>query len=514
MNTKKTNCWEYMLCGREPGGKNALDLGVCPASEDASFDGINSGKCGGRFCWALTGTLCEGKTQGTFAEKRDSCATCIFYKRVNAEEGTANLRTKFLRFVTSNGSLINNLGFKHIKKGTRFLFQGETGDEAYIIQRGACIELVEKEGELHPVGHRGEGDIVGMMSLITDEPRTIHVEAETDMDLWVIHRSILDHVSEKDPDLTIFLTEIIADRFDSKRPTADRTIGKYIATDIIGRGGYSIVYKGIHSKLKLPVAIKMLRHDLALQPDFLDLFHNEARIIASLNHENIVKVIDIEERYRTVFIIMDHLVGESLAELLRRLKKIPSQLAAVYIYQVCSALAYAGKKGLIHRDVNPKNIIILPDDRIKLIDFGLSCPSGTDDFYFGGELSYVPPEVLDGDPADERSDIYSLGTTFFEIVTGLKPYFSVKKSSLMEAIRNQDVPDPVTLLPDIPELQRKFIVKACQRDPDKRYQHASQALEALRLMVEDSVTQIPTVISSDQNQVTISLSYKNVHQDE
>jgi hypothetical protein len=93
------NCWEYMKCGREPGGEKAEELGVCPAVEDTSFDAINRGKNAGRFCWAVAGTFCGGKAQGSFAEKRESCLSCSFFNKVRAEEGTANLRTKFLRFV-------------------------------------------------------------------------------------------------------------------------------------------------------------------------------------------------------------------------------------------------------------------------------------------------------------------------------------------------------------------------------------------------------------------------------
>ena len=503
-----------MECGREPGGINADELGACPAVTDLSFNGINSGKCGGRFCWAVTGTLCGGKVQGSFAEKRDTCISCDFYKRVQAEEGTANLRTKFLRFITPQGSLLNSLGFKHIKKGARFIKQGEIGNEAYVIQRGACMEIVEKDGALHPVGHRGEGDIVGMISLLTEEPRTMHIEAETDMDVWVIHRDQFKEISTNDPDLNTFLTELIADRFDSKRPTAERTIGKYIATEIIGRGGYSIVYKGLHSTLNMPVAIKMMRHDLAMQPEFLESFHNEAKIIASLNHENIIKVFDIEEWYRTVFIIMEYLEGESLKAMLNRLKTIPSQLTASYIYQICSALEYANQKELVHRDINPSNIIVLQNDRIKLIDFGLACPSGTDDCYFGGALPYQSPELIDGDPPDIRSDIYSLGITAFELITGSPPFPSDNNKGIMEMIRYEDIPDPIERAPDIPALLRDFIIKACQRDPSERYQDMRQAMEAIHPLLLPNTYQSGFSGSLMQNQVSVRLRYDFKYQQE
>ena len=173
MGLKKQNCWKYMRCGREPGGKNADRIGVCRAATDVSFDGINAGKCAGRFCWGVTGTLCGEEIQGTFAEKRDSCLKCSFYQRVQAEESVVNLRSKFLRFMLPGGRspLTREMTFRHIPKGERFITQGEIGDKAFVIQRGSCIVVVEKGEELHPIGHRGEGDIVGMISLLTGESR-------------------------------------------------------------------------------------------------------------------------------------------------------------------------------------------------------------------------------------------------------------------------------------------------------------------------------------------------------
>jgi len=477
----KINCWEYKKCGREPGGEKADEFGVCPAADDASFCGINSGKCGGRFCWAVAGTFCGGKIQGTFAEKRDSCLTCNFFNRVQAEEGTANLRRKFLRFVFSNvkSPLLASLNYKHIKKGERFIVQGEVGDSAYIIQRGSCLVIVGKNGQLHPVDHRVEGDIIGMMSILTGEVRNAHVEAETDMEVWCLEKSQFEGISQKDPELLEFMTEVVADRFDSRRPTADRSIGKYIATDIIGRGGYSIVYKGVHAELKMPVAIKMMRHDLAMNAEFLKNFRNEAKIISGFNHENIIKIYDTKELFQTIFIIMEYLEGESLQDMLLRLKSIPAVLAADFLIQVCRGLDYAHHKGIVHRDISALNLLVQPNNRLKIIDFGLACPIGTDDMHMGGALPYLAPELLDGEPANKQSDIYALGITAYEMVTGTRPYPEDSASALMKIRHTQGIPDPAEKVPDLPEALRRFILKACRRDPQGRYQNMSQVLEDL-----------------------------------
>ena len=482
----KINCWEYMRCGRERGGAAAEELGVCPAAVDATFDGINSGVCAGRFCWAVGGTLCGGVRQGTFARKRDSCVECHFYQRVQAEEGTANLRTKFLRFVTPRGSLLKGMGCRRVRPGERFVTQGVMGAAAYIIQRGACMELVEKDGALHPIAHRGEGDVVGMLTLLTGEPETAHVEAETEMDLWVVDRARFDGISQRDPELVAFLTELVAERFDSKRPTADRTIGRCLATRIVGRGGYSIVYEGVDTETGRRVAIKMLRHHLALQPDFLESFRKEARVIAGLEHENIVRVHGMEERYRTVFIVIEFLEGESLRERVDRRGALPPETALGFLRQACAALAHASGKGLIHRDVNPANMMVLPGGRLKLIDFGLACPAGVEDLEVGGALAYQAPELLDGHPADGRSDIYALGVTAFELLTGVTPHAAADPGEFMRRRRGEPVPDPARQVPGLPEGLRRFILKACRQDPGERYADAAAALAALEAAGEEA----------------------------
>lgn len=486
MPSKKRNCWEYMRCGRESGGANAAELGVCPAASDGSYDGINCGKNAGRFCWAVAGTFCGGTVQGTFADKRESCLSCGFFNTVRAEEGTANLRTKFLRFVSEDDDspLFKDMTYQHIKAGQRFITQGQEGDAAYIIQRGSCQLIVEKDGDLHPVGHRAEGDIVGVTAILTGESRSAHVEAETDMEVWVLNRDQFEHISSEQPVLLDFLTELVADRFDSRRPIADRTIGQYVATDIIGRGGFSIIYKGIHPELKKPVAIKMMRHHLAMDPDFFRNFQNEAKIIASLKHENIIKVYEIEERFKTIFLIMEYLAGEPLRAKLKRLKAIPPNLAVHFLIQICSGLQYAHQRGIIHRDINSSNVIIRRDDRLKILDFGLACPIDARDFSSLGTIAYMAPEQIEGDPMDQRTDIYAAGILAYEMVVGNRPFPEDDARALADMHLTHDIPDPAASVPDLPQDLQRFIIKACQRDPESRYGDMGQALTVLRRIAQ------------------------------
>ena len=471
MIKKKINCWEYRGCGLEPGGKNSAEKGVCPAASDRSFSGINSGKNAGRFCWAVTGTHCDSEQQGCFSEKRKKCHDCDFFHMVAAEEGTQNLRTKFLRFVQNfqgEKSILKNLSLKIFRSGERFVFQGKDTGEAYIIRRGSCIVIVEKNGELHPVDHRSEGDIVNMSALFTGEPSMANVEAETEIEAWVIEKSEFEAIPENDPGLWKFLTEIVADRFDSKRPTSYRTIEKYLATDIIGRGGYSIVYKGIEIATNKNVAIKMIRHHIALDSDFLEKLRKEAEIINKLNHDNIIKVFDMVERYRTVFIIMEYLDGESLLEKIQRDRKIVPHNAINYLIQSCLAIEYAHNNSILHKDINPGNLMVLNNGKVKLVDFGLACYVQDDDELFDGAYPYLAPELIKGDIADLRSEIYALGISAYEMVTGKRPYPEKDKAMFARMRCAQEIPDPSLIVPELPKNLKQFIVKACRIVPKDR----------------------------------------------
>jgi serine/threonine protein kinase len=145
-----------------------------------------------------------------------------------------------------------------------------------------------------------------------------------------------------------------------------------------------------------------------------------------------VTVYDIEELYRTVFIITELVEGESLRDTLRRLKRIPPAIAARFLVEVCASLAYARQKGILHMDINPSDIFVQSEDRIKILDFGVACPSGCNDrSIFEGTIYYMAPEQILCKTVDPRTDIYSLGISAYEIITGKRPLREDGLKSLM-----------------------------------------------------------------------------------
>jgi eukaryotic-like serine/threonine-protein kinase len=379
--------------------------------------------------------------------------------------------------------LLNNIRFRSVKAGERFICQGEEGDVCYIVQSGTCRVVLEKHAEWHPVGIIKEREFVGEMALLTGEPRSAHVEALTDLELWSIPRDVFDAMLKAGPEVSTFLTVIVAERFASRKFTADRRIGKYVITDILGRGAFAIDYNGQHVDLNRPVAIKMLRHDMAMNPEFLGNFRKEARTIANLNHENIVKVFDIEERFRTIFIIMERLEGRTLRDLLDEVGCLSVMETLNVVIQVCRGLMYAHERSIVHQDIKPGNICLLPDGKVKLLDFGLACPCGAENPLIGTPY-YMAPEQVECRPVDERADIFALGLTAFEMLSGRRPFDETDAFKVMNLHVEQDIPDPADVVPNLPGLFRDFILRACARDPNVRYRTARHVVEALEPLAD------------------------------
>ncbi|MGO9017440.1 MAG: protein kinase domain-containing protein [Syntrophobacteraceae bacterium] len=375
--------------------------------------------------------------------------------------------------------LLNCFKQENFSRGDRIIRQGDPGDYLYILQHGICSVRIEKEGEAHKIDQIQDGEIFGEMAIVTGEPRSAHVEAETDSVCWKLSKQDFESVADKYPDIRCFLTELVASRFNSCYHTADRTIGKYVIKRKIGKGGWSIVYSGVHETLNFPVAIKMMRHDMAQNTHFANRFRNEAQLIAGMNQRNIVTVYDIEERYRTIFIIMEYLEGSSLETVLQQKGRLPVARAVNFVVQACLGLNYAHQSGIVHLDIKPANLFILPNDRLKILDFGLACCAGSEDFCFLGTLHYTSPEQVLGNPVGPYTDLYSLGMTAYEMVTGARPFPEDDLNALVDMHVNEDIPDPAELVPDLPEPFRKFIIKSTRRTVEQRYQNTDEALKDL-----------------------------------
>jgi eukaryotic-like serine/threonine-protein kinase len=407
--------------------------------------------------------------------------------------------------------LLNALTYRHVPAGERFVTQGEAGDSCFIIQKGTCAIVIEKEGDTHTIAVRKRGDVIGEMSLLTGEPRSAHVEAGTDMDVWEISKEDFNAIAEDFPGLRNFLTEMVAERFATSRMTAERQIGKYLITDIIGRGGFSIVYKGLHTTLNMPVVIKMLNHDMAMDGEFVSNFQKEAVTIAQFNHDNIIKVYDIESRYQTMFIVMEHIEGCTLREIMNDRGTLPPGQVIHYLLQVCAGLHYAHQHDIIHQDIKPGNLFVLPDGRLKILDFGLACLCGAENMMTGTPY-YMAPEQVECLPVDERSDIYALGMTVFEMLAGHRPFQEDDPHETMDLHVEEDIPDPAEHIPGIPEGLRQLVLKACARDMDQRYRDIPALLHDLNPLAEKLGVEALSPMTRRKRMMSLFLIYEDRHQ--
>ena len=257
------------------------------------------------------------------------------------------------------------------------------------------------------------------------------------------------------------------------------SIGKYKILRLIGEGGMATVYEAEHEILATRVAIKVLNPILSANSQIRERFKNEAKIMASLNHPNIIKVIDFDEQPQQLSIVLELLEGEDLDEKMK--KNVPlndSEISNIFS-QTLSAFEYAHSKGIVHRDIKPANIYLLPNGTVKILDFGIAklFGQGNEMTQTGTQMGtpiFMSPEQIRGEKSiDHRSDIYSLGVTLFVAVSGKSPYDSKTESQF--DIFNKIVHEP---LPEISGNGKfnQLIYKACHKDREQRFQSCEEWL--------------------------------------
>jgi hypothetical protein len=260
-------------------------------------------------------------------------------------------------------------------------------------------------------------------------------------------------------------------------------LGDYEILGVLGAGGMGKVYKVRNTISDRVEAMKILLPDLAGQKELADRFLREIKVLASLSHPNIAALRTALTLDNQLVMIMEFVDGETLSSRLRH-GAIPPALAIKYIDQVLAALSYAHKQNIIHRDIKPANMMLTSDGAVKLMDFGIA-RSATDRSLTMtgttlGSLNYMPPEQVKGDPADNRSDLYSLGVSLYELVTGQLPFQADSNYAIMAAHLQEAPRPPIVLQPGIPKQLNEIILMALAKDPNQRFQSADAFRGALK----------------------------------
>lgn len=264
--------------------------------------------------------------------------------------------------------------------------------------------------------------------------------------------------------------------------------GRYRIEELLGQGGMSAVYKATDPNLRRVVAIKLIHSHLADNPEFLSRFEEEAAAVAKLRHPNIVQVYDFDHDEQTYYMVLEFVPGETLNARLKRLNQANRQLALneslEYLAQVCDAVEYAHRRGMVHRDIKPANIILDTQGQAILMDFGIVKIVGGDKHTATGAVLgtalYMSPEQIRGESAEPRSDIYSLGVTLFEMLSGNPPFQADSVMTVMMMHLSDPVPDLRDLRSGVPASVVEIIQKAMAKKPEDRYQSAAELAAALR----------------------------------
>ena len=268
---------------------------------------------------------------------------------------------------------------------------------------------------------------------------------------------------------------------------ARRLQGRYRLDARLASGGMGAVYTAHDERLGRKVAVKLLKDDLAHDVRFVERFRREARAVAALGHTNIANVFDYGEDDDTPFIVMELAEGCDLARLLRQEGPLEPARAASVAAQVCAALGHAHAAGIVHRDVKPANIIVGPDDRVKVTDFGIARAAGDSTLTATGSVlgtaHYLSPEQAAGGEVGPASDLYSLGIVLYEMLTGAVPFTADTPIAIAMRHVSDPVPAPSTVNPEVPAALDDVVVRATAKDTASRFRDAHEmqaALEAPR----------------------------------
>ena len=292
-------------------------------------------------------------------------------------------------------------------------------------------------------------------------------------------------------------------------------LGHYEIVAELGRGGMGVVYMGYEPSLARYVAIKELSPALAHEALVVERFLREARSMALLNDPHIIQIYSIGQENDLPFFVMEFVDGGSVAELIKRDGHLQSDDALKIVYQTAQGLSTAHDHGVIHRDVKPANLMISQRGQVKIADFGIALANQdiSAKLTSAGELvgtpGYLPPEILLGNPVDQRSDIYALGVVLFEMLTGRTPFSDASVYKLMLAVVQTEVPDVREINAEIDPGVAAILARMLIKDPAKRYQSMHELISDLEkhpLITRGGPIKVKIITASGSSDTLIGLA--------
>ena len=259
---------------------------------------------------------------------------------------------------------------------------------------------------------------------------------------------------------------------------------RYEVFQHIGQGGMADVFLAVDTILNRQVAVKILRSELCTDAVSVLRFEREAQAATALSHPNIVEIYDVGEYKGHHYIVMEYVSGKPLKKMIQQRGALLTEEAIDIMIQLTAATAEAHRRGIIHRDIKPQNVIVKSDGSIKMLDFGIALAKGsmqlTQANNVMGSVHYLAPELAKGQSASPQSDIYALGICLFEMLTGDVPFKADQAVQVALMHMHNDMPEVRSINPQIPQSVENIVIRATAKDPDKRYTSCNEMLEDLR----------------------------------
>jgi serine/threonine-protein kinase len=297
------------------------------------------------------------------------------------------------------------------------------------------------------------------------------------------------------------IDDTISDSPDASADSPTTRVGRYELVERIGRGGMGVVYRGRDTVIGRPVAVKMLVSDIDVSEETRERFFREARSAGQLAHRNIITIYDFGEEGGRAYIVMELLSGESLSSLLARGDRLPMEQQVEIMTRIAEGLAFAHARGIVHRDVKPANLFLTTDGQLKILDFGVARIASSKLTRSGlivGTPDYMSPEQVAGKGVDQRSDVFSAGTVFYQLLSGRRPFAAKKMPLVLQKVMSEQ-PAPLTEA-EAPADLFAIVMKALEKDPARRYQRMVEMLASLTrfLQVWDRQTRDIAARACDQ----------------
>jgi len=289
---------------------------------------------------------------------------------------------------------------------------------------------------------------------------------------------------------------------------------RYEILESIGTGGMSDVYKAKCHKLNRFVAVKVLKQEFSESTEFVSKFRTEAQAAAGLMHPNIVNVYDVGEENGINYIVMELVEGITLKRYIEKKARLSVKEAVSIAIQISMGIEAAHNNNIIHRDIKPQNIIISKEGKVKVTDFGIAkaATSNTITSNVMGSVHYTSPEQARGGFSDEKSDIYSLGITMFEMLTGRVPFNGDTTVAIAIKHIQEEMPSPRNYVPEIPISVEQIVLKCTQKSPDRRYQKMPELVEDLKKSLISPNEDFVKLAAAEKSAVTKAMSDKEREQ--